>query len=146
MKIGQGMASKVYANNGVVKKVYYTDKSKYNKRGLDKHWKKEIHALKTLKGKKHFPQLIDVNEKLKIIWMTNCGEKITKDNVPTNWEKQCDTIDGSMHTTKLFHCDLMLKNITVKDGIIYIVDWGLWSDEKRDEIKTVKQAIKKLWD
>ena len=147
----KGMVSKVTLENCIIKKTYYPDEGRYSGRNIKSHWNNEVKALKILKGKKHFPQVIKFGNR--IIWMTYCGEALTKKNLPKNWEKQCVEIEGTLHQCKIFHQDLIgtdnkvyphHKNIHVKDGVIYVIDFGIWASKYSDGFNTVTDIINKI--
>jgi len=132
------MVSNVYLENGIIKKVYLPDEQKYKLRNISDHWAKEIDALERLNGKKHFPQVIKIGNR--VIWMTYCGERLTKDNLPKNWEQQCKEIETVFNEKKVFHTDFTKivngkkahKNLCVNKGIINVIDWGLWTNDKKE--------------
>ncbi|KKN67208.1 hypothetical protein LCGC14_0463810 [marine sediment metagenome] len=150
----KGMVSNVYLENGIIKKVYLPDEVKYADRKIKSHWENEIKALKLLKGKKHFPQVIKVSIcKDRIIWMTYCGEPLTKKNLPKNWEKQCAEIEETLHKCSIYHQDLVgkdnpipphHKNIHVKNRMIYLIDFGIWTNVFNDNFVTVTDLIKEI--
>lgn len=146
-----GMVSNVYLENGIIKKVYLPDEGRYLHRNIKQHWDNEVKALKLLKAKKHFPQVIRFGNR--IIWMTYCGEPLTKKNLPKNWEKQCTEIEETLHRCKIFHQDLVgkdnkvsphHKNIHVKEGVIYLIDFGIWANRYSNGFQTVTDLIKKI--
>ena len=147
------MVSKVTLENGIIKKTYFPDEGRYSGRNIKSHWNNEVKALKLLNGKKHFPQIIGTGNR--IIWMTYCGELLTKDNLPKDWEKQCKEIEIIFDENKMYHIDLtemvnnkkLPKNLCVNKGIIYVIDWGFWTANKQEyaeKQETVKQVIEKL--
>jgi len=148
----KGMVSNVYLENGIIKKVYLPDEAKYKERSIKSHWDNEIKALKILNGKKHFPQVIRFGNR--IIWMTYCGEPLTKKNLPKNWKKQCAEIEETLHKCNIYHQDLIgkdkntvypfHKNIHVKDGMIYLIDFGIWASKFSNGFHTVTDLISKI--
>lgn len=153
MSLGTGMVSEVYLNNGVVAKHYFTPFEKYAPRNIKWHWKNEIKALRKLKGKKHFPQLISEDHNNKIIYMSYCGELLTKTNLPKNWEKQCAAIEETLYKCDIYPQDLTgkdnpvpphIKNVLVKDKIIYMVDFGIWSNKFSHGFHTITELISQV--
>ncbi len=152
MNLGAGMVSKVYLNNGVVAKHYFKPFEKYVGRNIKWHWKAEIKALRKLKGKKHFPQLISEDHNNKIIYMSYCGDPLTKENLPKDWKKQCTEIENTLYKEDIYHQDLTgttkgkqhHKNIHVKDGIIYLIDFGIWANKFSQGFNTVTDMVSKL--
>ncbi len=155
MKIGGGMVSRVYLIDGIIYKRYLTPFGSYAERSIEDHWNRELKALKALSGRKHFPKLISVDEEKKIIEMSYCGVPLTKGNLPDNWENQCKQIERVCKQVSIFHQDFIgsganpipphVKNILVKDGIINIVDFGIWSDGKSPHKDSVTSIIRKVY-
>ena len=148
-----GMVSKVYLDNGIIKKVYLPDEGRYLHRNIKQHWEREVKALKLLNGKKHFPQVIKYGNR--ILWMSYCGELLTKDNLPKDWERQCKEIENLCNEKKIYHIDLTEiikekkrhKNLCVNKGVIYVIDWGIWTASRKQYIEkkeTVSDMIKKI--
>lgn len=139
MQIGSGMVSNVYMENGIVSKQYLTPFQRYTPRNIQSHWDNEIKALELLKGKKHFPQMVSIDHANRIIYMSYCGDLLTKENLPKNWKKQCKEIEITFDEKKIYHIDLseiarekkVHKNICVSSGIINIIDWGFWTRDKK---------------
>lgn len=137
-----GMVSIVNINRleNYARKAYFKDN---REEVLKSHWNKEVEALKLLEGEEHFPQIIDIDEIGKVIKMTYCGENLTKENLPENWEVQCDEITNILKGKNIFHADIYLKNILVKHGIIYLIDFGIWQ-KVIQKVKSIKDTIKEL--
>ena len=146
------MVSNVYLENGIIKKVYLPDEGRYQNRNIKSHWENEVKALKLLKGKKHFPQVINFGNR--IIWMSYCGVALIKKNLPKNWKKQCVEIEETLHQCHIYHLDLIgkyknsiypyHKNILVKNGIIYLIDFGIWTNIFSANFPTVTNLIKEI--
>lgn len=153
MNLGNGMVSKVHLNNGVVAKHYFTPFEKYTQRNIKWHWNNELTALRKLKGKKHFPQLLSEDHNNKIIYMSYCGEPLTKKNLPKNWKKQCAEIEETLYRCDIHPQDLTgndnpepphIKNMLVKDKIIYMIDFGIWSSKHIKGFNTITNLIKQI--
>lgn len=147
----KGMVSNVYLENGIIKKVYLPDEGKYLNRNIKSHWENEVKALKLLKGKKHFPQVINFGNR--IIWMSYCGDPLTKKNLPKDWKKQCAEIEQSLYECKIYHQDLIgkdnlvyphHKNIHVRNGVIYLIDFGIWANKQSKGIATITELITEI--
>lgn len=145
-----GMVSNVYRENGIIRKEYLSA-SRYPARHILKHWRQEVRALKKLKGKKHFPQLLGLDSLRKIIYMSDCGEPLTDKKLPYDWKKQCKEIEKTLNEAGIYHIDFwekingikIHKNILVKDGIINIIDFGLLAEIKRD-YDTITKVIETI--
>lgn len=156
MKIGDGMVSRVYLHNGIVSKQYRTPFHKYAHRSIQEHWDRELEALGKVSGRKHFPKLIDVDEANRIIIMSYCGELLTEENLPADWKKQCRQIERVCRQLCVFHRDFVgletnttpphHKNILVKDGIIHVIDFGIWADGKSKDMDSVTSIIRKVYE
>ncbi len=129
--IGQGAQSKVgFSKDGSVKKHHRSDKG----------FECEKKYFKMLKGEPHIPQLIRIKEKKKTIYVTYAGKPLKHENCPPNIEHQLLEIVGIMKKHKIKNTDFRVGNLTVKDGVVYLVDWGMVRDiEEGDEIITSRR-------
>jgi len=100
-------------------------------------YNKELLALKVVKGRKHFPQLINFNPINLDIYMSYCGETINKNNVPKNWLEQINVISRILTEISLDLKDLQKKNICVLNSIIYIIDLADYDINKNMNIKEI---------
>ena len=154
MQLGQGMVSRTYLQNGIVSKQYFTPFRMYTPRNIEWHWKNEIKALKLLKGKKHFPQLISIDQANRIIYMSYCGDPLTVENLPKDWKKQCTEIEETLYKCKIYPQDLKgkdtnpkyphQKNIHVKDKVIYLIDFGIWANKFSPGFDTVSEIVSRI--
>jgi len=70
---------------------------------------------------RHFPKVYAYGDgKLE---MEHCGEPLTS-NPPMNWQTQLDEIVADLSSNGIQHRDIRLDNLTVKDGVIYLIDFG----------------------
>ena len=125
-----GMVSKCIRVGDKIHKEYFPDQGIYEGRGIKNHLTKEIYALRYLLKEKHVPTIISAVGD--VIVMDYCGEPLRADNLPDDWKKQCEEIDEMQKRHETYHNDYFLKNVTVKDGIIYLIDWGLYSINAKD--------------
>ncbi len=154
MQLGKGMVSRAYLENGIVSKQYLTPFHKYSPRNIESHWKNEVKALKLLKGKNHFPQLISVDPANRIIYMSYCGDPLSKENLPKDWKKQCKEIEKTLCSLDIYPQDFIgkdanpnppyNKNIHIKGGVIYLIDFGIWSAKHTSGFNTITDIIKQL--
>ncbi|KKN74658.1 hypothetical protein LCGC14_0388600 [marine sediment metagenome] len=154
MQLDKGMVSHTYLENGIVSKQYLVPFHKYTPRNIKAHWDNEIKALKLLRGKKHFPQLISVDYANRIIYMSYCGDPLRKENLPEDWKKQCTYIEKTLCNLYIYPQDFIgkdanltpphNKNIHVKDGIIYLIDFGIWSTKHTEGFNTITDIVKQL--
>lgn len=83
----------------------------------------EVNGLSKLNRFNHFPKLLGYFNNS--IYMTYCGEKITSENIPDNWEDQVNEIEISLIEAKTNPDDMIQRNICVLNNVIYIIDFGL---------------------
>ena len=78
-------------------------------------------TLKLLQSSKHVPRLLsyDANS----ITMTFCGEQLSKDNIPSDWEQQTEEICSELKVANIHYVDPSYNNILVKDGTIFLIDF-----------------------
>ncbi len=139
----KGMVSNCIKKGSIIEKHYLPDTPPNKERGIKSHWDQEIKALSEFEGEKHFPQMIE--HKDNVIKMNFCGERVTKYNLPKDWEKQCKRINDIQKKHKIFHVDVKPKNICVLKGVIYLIDWGLWSKDI-NYLQPIENVLRELWD
>ena len=127
-----------------VRKQYITDPKKRNQKVMLAHWNKELAALMKLKNTKHFPNMVHYSNKNRFIDMSYCGEMVTKDTLPKNWKSQCSEIGRRLTKLKIYHNDIFCKNITVKDGILHLIDFGLWGHSPGKHCSMIAAIEKEL--
>jgi tRNA A-37 threonylcarbamoyl transferase component Bud32 len=69
------------------------------------------------------PKLIHTDNTTYIV-VEYAGVNINAQNCPNNWEKQIDIILNDLKKETIKHNDIKLDEILVKDGKIYLVDYG----------------------
>lgn len=136
-----GMASECDKIGDIIYKNYLPMSMDSRDRNLQSHWNQEVTALGMLVDEPHTPTMIDIIDRT--IVMDYCGTGLTRENCPTDWEKQCDAVDAMQHRLKLYHQDLKIKNITVKAGQLYLIDWGMTSGHERQFV-SIKEIIKEF--
>ena len=128
--------------NYVVKKVI-----SYNKLGYHLY-QNEVGSLLKLVGQKHMPQLIAFNVKKLEIYMTYCGPIINVRNIPDNWKQQLKEINEVFKRKNIHSNDMILRNVTVLNGIINIIDFGLnnqFSIDLNEEIRKLYYSLSNLY-
>lgn len=90
------------------------------------HFFREIKSLKLIEKYNIFPKIISFDENNYTIYLTYCGELINENNIPSNWKYQLENINLILKKFDIFHNDIWYCNLLVKDGIIYLIDFG-WS-------------------
>ena len=137
------MTSTCVKKGDTIIKKYIVDEDIRHIRGIQHHWERECFALDILKGKPHTPELLKIEPNK--ITMSYCGKHITKKTLPKNWKKQCKEINQMQMGLQLYHTDIKLENICVKDGTIFLIDWGMIARHQRDW-HPIENTIQTLWD
>tara|TARA_Y100001968_G_scaffold268912_1_gene259505 strand:+ start:2521 stop:3099 length:579 start_codon:yes stop_codon:yes gene_type:complete len=90
---------------------------------------REVLFLKKLNGV-NAPLLI--NRGKDWIEMENCGEILTRKNLPLDWRKQISSITNNLSNLGIIHRDIKEGNVLVKNNKIYLIDfgWAVFVDEK----------------
>ena len=92
---------------------------------LIENFNNEVNALIIMKGETHIPSIININSVDLSIILEYCGELLTQDNCPDNWRSQLIEIYQLLQKYHIYHNDIHLGNLCLKDGIIYLIDFGL---------------------
>jgi serine/threonine protein kinase len=81
----------------------------------------------------HFPKVY--SHKDGVLEMEDCGVSLLSD-IPANWEEQLDEILEDLALANIIHRDIRLDNLMVKDGKIFLIDFG-WAKliGEKDEIE-----------
>ena len=89
------------------------------------HMNNEIKYLGVLKDTNIVPKII--YKKNNELFLTNCGEKINKNNIPDNWKEQIMNIYEILKYNNIYHNDITLDNLTILNNKIYLIDFG-WAN------------------
>jgi predicted Ser/Thr protein kinase len=150
-KFGEGAMAIAYKltdghGNSIIKKSYKDmDKTHPKFPRWHNSFKNEVSILETLSSEEHFPKLLYYDIEKYEIYMTLCGEKLSKDNVPKNWKEQLLEIVGILKKQNISHNSTSMNNACVKDGIIYFIDFassGQFGSRKRNLTeKIINEAV-----
>lgn len=97
---------------------------------INKIIEKEIHYMKKLEIYKYFSKLIKFSNESQYIIMENCGETVhylpRKKIIllPKNYMEQIREICDIFIKENIYHTDLNLANVCLKDNIIKVIDYG----------------------
>lgn len=100
-------------NGNIIKR--QTGYSKYN---LSEN---EYNKLKDISSS-HFPRVYKLADKE--IEIEDCGDSLTVDNLPDDWDKQFTEILDDLRRFSIVHRDIRLENFMVKHGVIKLIDFG----------------------
>lgn len=103
----------------------------WDKNGIDVY-KNEKKWLNILKKSDVIARPIHFNDETRTITTEYAGEKINKDNLPQDWEKQRDYIISELEKYNCRHNDIKPEEILVDKGKIRIIDFG-WAYEKNKD-------------
>jgi predicted Ser/Thr protein kinase len=119
-KIIGGMTSTIYLSQEgfIVKKI---NKITPHTRDI---FKREIYWLTKLADTGIVPLVKDVDVNSCTMIMQYCGEEISKQNKPDDWQKQLQNILEVLKQHNCNHNDLSEHEILVKDKKLYVVDFG----------------------
>lgn len=79
----------------------------------------------------HAPRLVAFGDDW--IEMEHCGAELSAQNLPADWREQVASISDVLAAVGIVHRDIKPGNVLVKDGQLYLVDfgWAIWADESR---------------
>ncbi len=103
---------------------------------------REITWLIKLKNCDRVPKFISRKENSYI--MTYVGKRITKSNLPQDWEKQIKEIASSLSDHNCYHNDIKFGEILVLNNKIHIIDFQWATSSQKELCKLVGNPYKKL--
>ena len=92
--------------------------------------KKEVHYLEKLKKYNYFPKLLKYNIYHQILIMDYCGDTLLnlENNkiiyIPKDYNEQIKVISKIFLKENIYHNDINMANICIKDNIIKVIDFG----------------------
>lgn len=121
---GQGIAI-ITPSANTVRKIYNGKNKHRNKIAYYTH----LYALNIMQGESHFPTLLSADPSTRTVVTNYCGNPINKRNLPRDWKKQLTAIRDIANKYHIDYIDCHAGNFTVKDGTIYLVDLGHFSQK-----------------
>ena len=92
---------------------------------------REAHWLATLASAGIAPPLLaSAGSTLRLGYV---GEPVRRYNLPADWPDQAERILGALAAADCAHNDIKCDNLTVRDGRLYLIDFG-WSTRTADPI------------
>jgi hypothetical protein len=73
-------------------------------------------------GGRHTPRLIAAGDDW--LEMEHCGAELNAGNIPTDWREQVAAISAALAEGGIVHRDIKQGNVLVKDGHLYLIDFG----------------------
>jgi len=101
--------------------------------GVNGQYNREYKSLMRLHNKKHFPTILCSDDDAIAIYMTFSGKPLCKKsgNIPIDWKEQIKEIILILSETKIYNNDMWINKFLVKDGILYLIDFG-WATFDND--------------
>jgi hypothetical protein len=132
-----GMTSDVFRiSRDTVKKVYVDQRG--GNKDLQECKANELAALTKLNSR-HFPKIVsDLNDRELIL--EYCGVRLTKENMPKDFEQQIREILLELRNAGLVHRDIIPGNLFVKDEILRLIDFG-WAVNAGQEYKDAPRKL-----
>ena len=81
----------------------------------------------------HFPSVYSMDSNT--ITIEDCGEPLTPQNIPSDWNTQLKIILNDLKNHNIMHRDIKLDNLLVKGDIIKLIDFG-WAKYIGEEEST----------
>ncbi len=103
----------------------------------------ELEVYNRLNGHKHFPKLLEINEKKYQLLLEHCG--ITLNNLPVftipNLNIQINSIHESLESNNIIHLDIRNENICFKNENIYLIDFDIVVLDRKPLSKILKKYL-----
>lgn len=137
--LSTGAESRIYLKDGMVIK----DRARkaYRIRQIDDSLRRRRSRLefslmkRAFENKIHVPAPIKISEDGHKIYMEYLGDMKLKDNFSLKHMDSLGREVARMHSLGIVHGDLTTANIMIKEGEIYLIDFGLGYSSDRDEDK-----------
>ncbi len=94
-------------------------------RASNKHlYHNECLWLKSLASAAFTPKIISCSDEDLSLTMKYCGEPISSDNAPADWDRQIRSILLTLSAADCHHGDLLQQNILVHNSMLYVIDFA----------------------
>ncbi|GAF99760.1 unnamed protein product [marine sediment metagenome] len=127
--VGRGMVARCERLLNFVEKRYYAAHNQDSI--LATHYDTEVHILKEVEGVQGIPNMLAHSKMLplgaQVIYMDYCGEPLSLSNCPRNWREQATKLGDALNDLGIYHGDINVRNICIRDGQLYLIDFGLIS-------------------
>ena len=121
----------------IIKKVFIPNNNRIN-------W--ELDALKKLEKYHYFPKVLLTDRKNGVFYMTDVGLSIKNyrhtGDLPGDLFKQIDNMIKALRAVEIFHRDLSLEHLRIKDGRVSLIDFEkcFLTNKQYEENKTANTA------
>lgn len=108
------------------KNIHKTYKNLWLQKLIGHDLRREVKIMKKMQKHGVTPELINFDKQTGEITMSDCGETLRGYNgdIPLNFEAQLDQIYEKFKSEHVYNKDFLSKNTCVKQGKIYIIDFG----------------------
>ena len=118
-----------YSKKGKVQYVRKTHANTYKKKYKSKEgYEAEKYSYIRLKNNKHFPSLLNFNDKTHTLELENGGEAVTRQTFIPDLNLQLKEISDSLKQNNIQHRDIIWHNFVIKDGVLKLIDFE-WAED-----------------
>ena len=89
---------------------------------------REVSYLRRLRKLDFVPKILYADYVTHALYMTFAGERLTRQNLPANWEQQIKNIIAGLRNSDVQHNDIKTDELLVLNGKIMVIDYGWASD------------------
>ena len=132
-----------YSKKGKVQYVRKTHANTYKKKYKSKEgYEAEKYSYIRLKNNKHFPSLLNFNDRTHTLELENGGEAVTRRTFIPNLNLQLKEISDCLKQNNIQHRDIIWHNFVIKDNILKLIDFE-WAKDLADppQWKAVRKAV-----
>lgn len=92
--------------------------------GKNGQYDREKRVLSLLQNEPHFPTILSLDDNETTIYMSYCGNRMKKKDIPNNWKEQITEILSTLEKNKIYSNDMWYQNYLISHGVIHLVDFG----------------------